>query len=340
MKQCKAFISGVWGPVLTDEEKAFIADHQPWGFILFARNVCEADQLRKLTDDLRKAAGRDDLKIFVDQEGGSVQRLRPPLAPDYPSAARLGAIYSHDKDKGRRAAWLMSRLHAFDLGRYGLTADCLPVLDVPIPGSHDVIGDRAYGHEPQIVTDMGGAAALGLKAGGILPVMKHIPGHGRATVDTHQELARVSDSLEILRQSDFVPFKALSCLPCAMTSHVLYEAVDHEHAATLSQKVIENIIRGEIGFDGLLMTDDVTMKALEGDVGNLAQRALAAGCDLVLHCHGDMKEKRLVADNTRVLEGKSLQRAQSAAAWVGKPDDADEQVLRQEFSAFFPSAVI
>jgi len=341
MKHCKAFISGISGLALTKAEKAFIAAHQPWGFILFARNIEGAWQLRILIDSLREVSGRADALVFVDQEGGRIQRLRLPLTSDYPSAAELGAIYRRNKNAGLRAAWIMSRLHAFDLAWFGFNADCLPLLDVfSVEERHDVIGPRAYGHDLQAVTAMGCAAALGLQAGGILPVMKHIPGHGRAMCDTHKVLAYVGTPLEILRASDFMSFKALSSLPCAMTAHVVYEAVDHENPATLSQKVIETVIQGEIGFDGLLMTDDLSMKALAGDIGTLSRRAFMAGCDLVLHCNGNMDEMLSVAENTPWLSGKGLERAQVAAVWgktAGQADD--EAALQAEFHALLSSDI-
>lgn len=341
MNNCKAFITGLSGLVLTEPEKEFIAAHRPWGFILFARNVAEAGQLCALTDAIREVSGRANAPVFIDQEGGRVQRLRPPLVPDYPSAADLGALYQCDREAGLRAAWLMSRLHAFDLVRFGINANCMPLLDIPVEGSHDVIGARAYGHDSQTVTAMGQVTALGLQAGGILPVMKHIPGHGRAMSDTHKELAYVSASLDVLRATDFVPFKALSTLPCAMTAHVVYDAVDRENPATLSQKVVKTVIREELGFDGLLMTDDLSMKALCGDIGSLAHRALQAGCDLVLHCNGNMAEMQAVAENTSLLSGKSLDRAQKAEVWASDTAaQSNEAALRAEFCALLPSAVV
>lgn len=334
MVQCKAFITGVAGTVLSTDEKAFIARYQPWGFILFARNITDGARLQALIADLRAACGRSNVPVFVDQEGGRVQRLRPPLAPDYPAAAELGALYRHDKQAGLRAAWLMARLIALDLAKYGFNADCLPLLDIPVAGSHGVIGARAYGDNAEIVSAMGQAAAQGLQAGGLLPVMKHIPGHGRAFTDTHKELARVDASLEVLKATDFAPFKALGSLPCAMTSHVIYEAVDRDKPATLSAKVIETVIRGEIGFDGLLMTDDLSMKALRGDFGELARGALSAGCDVVLHCNGDMAEMLAVAENVPYLEGKALERAQKAENCIRSAESADETALRAEFATF------
>ncbi len=331
-------ILGAAGTRLRADEAAFYRDERPWGFILFARNIAEADQVRDLAAAMRESVGRLDAPIFVDQEGGRVQRLRPPLAPDYPHAAALGALCGRDKAAGLRAAWLMSRLHAFDLARLALSVDCLPVLDVPVPGAHDVIGKRAYCGEPEVVAALGRAAADGLLAGGILPVMKHIPGHGRAGADSHHALPRVEAPLDELRERDFVPFKALCDLPMAMTAHVVYTAVDPDNPSTTSARVIADIIRGEIGFDGLLMSDDVSMNALSGDYGARAQAILAAGCDVVLHCNGVMDEMRAVAQRTPELTGKSKARAEAALAMLGGDDDTDEAVARAEFASLFEAA--
>ena len=331
MQNLKAMIVGVSGLSLTAAEKDFIAENHPWAFILFARNIGSADEVKQLTSSLALASGRDDVFIFIDQEGGRVQRLRAPLAPDYPPAATLGELYKKDKAKGLRATFIMSRLHAFDLRRLGINADCLPLLDVPIEGADNVIGTRAYGNDYETVIALGRAAAEGLKAGAVLPVMKHIPGHGRALCDTHKNLARVDASLATLRLNDFAPFEALSDLPVAMTAHVVYESVDPEKPATLSKKVVGEIIRKEIDFDGLLMTDDLSMKALSGDLGDLAKGAFEAGCDLVLHCNGEIEEMQKIAAATPWLEGKSLERARYATNWVGEPDQADEKALREEF---------
>jgi beta-N-acetylhexosaminidase len=338
MSESKAMILGAAGLRLTPDEIAFYRDERPWGFILFARNVSETEQVRDLAASMRDAVGRPDALVFVDQEGGRVQRLRPPLAPNYPPAAALGDIFRHDAEAGLRAAWLAARLHAVDLARHGLDADCLPVLDVPVEGAHDVIGQRAYGRSPDMVAAMGKAAAEGLMAGGVLPVMKHIPGHGRAFADTHFELPVVDTPIETLRRHDFVPFRALNALPMAMTAHVVYAAVDPDRPATHSARVIREIIRGEIGFDGLLMSDDVSMKALSGDFAGRAGAILAAGCDVVLHCNGVMEEMRAVAERTGPLAGEALRRADRALAARQASDWTDEQALRAEFARFFPEA--
>ncbi|MCT7375330.1 beta-N-acetylhexosaminidase [Chelativorans salis] len=338
MSESKAMILGAAGTGLSADEVAFYRDKRPWGFILFARNIAEAGQVRDLVAAMRECVGRPRAPVFVDQEGGRVQRLRPPLAPDYPHAAALGALYGRDEAAGLRAAWLMSRLHAFDLSRLGLSVDCLPVLDVPVAGAHDVIGKRAYFGDPQAVAALGRAAADGLLAGGVLPVMKHIPGHGRANADSHHALPRVEVPLGELRERDFVPFKALRDLPMAMTAHVVYAAVDPDNPSTTSARMIADIIRGEIGFDGLLMSDDVSMNALSGDYGARAQAILAAGCDVVLHCNGVMDEMRAVAQRTPELAGKAKARADAALAMLGACDETDEAAARAEFQSLFEAA--
>jgi beta-N-acetylhexosaminidase len=338
MSESKRMILGAAGLALTPDEIAFYRDERPWGFILFARNVGDASQLRDLTAAMRDCVGRPGAPVFIDQEGGRVQRLRPPLAPNYPPAAALGELYRRDAEAGLRAAWLMSRLHAFDLARCGVDVDCLPVLDVPVEGAHDVIGKRAYGRQPEVVGALGRAAADGLLAGGVLPVMKHIPGHGRAAADTHLELPTVTASIGELREHDFAPFRALRDLPMAMTAHVVYAAIDPRNPATHSARVIGEIIRGEIGFDGLLMSDDLSMKALSGDFATKTAAILAAGCDLVLHCNGVMEEMRAVATKATPLSGKPLDRAERALAARHGPDATAEAAARAEFAGHFEAA--
>ncbi|UCI16949.1 beta-N-acetylhexosaminidase [Mesorhizobium sp. B2-1-8] len=335
MTESKAMILGCAGKSLTREEVNFYRNECPWAFILFARNIGEAEQIRDLVAEMRDCIGRPDALVFVDQEGGRVQRLRPPLAPNYPAGGALGALWRDDHDAGVRAAWLMARLHAFDLLRYGISADCLPVLDVPIEGASDVIGARAYGKDPRPVIELGRAAAEGLMSGGVLPVMKHIPGHGRAFADTHFELPVVDASFGDLQRHDFAPFRELNHLPMAMTAHVVYSAIDPKNPATTSGKVIDEIIRREIGFDGLLMSDDTSMKALSGDFPTKATSILAAGCDLVLHCNGVFEEMAGIASRTTGLEGKSLERAKRAMTYISKRDAAEETEIRAEFATYF-----
>lgn len=335
MSESKSMILGCAGKELSGDEVRFYGDERPWGFILFARNIGEPSQISDLVASMREAVGRPDAPVFIDQEGGRVQRIRPPIAPNYPAGAAIGALYRDDPAAGTRAAWLMARLHAFDLSRFSITADCLPVLDVPIEGASDVIGTRAYGKDPSSVLALGRAAAEGLLAGGVLPVMKHVPGHGRAFSDSHLELPRLDTPIADLRAHDFVPFKALKHLPMAMTAHVVYEAVDPSGPATTSAKVISEIIRGEIGFDGLLISDDTSMKALSGDFPSKAAAILAAGCDIVLHCNGVMEEMAGIASRTTLLSGKALERAERALSYVGNRDGAAETAVRAEFARYF-----
>jgi beta-N-acetylhexosaminidase len=332
MTESKAFISGCKGLAITPEEKAFFAGERPWGFILFGRNIGEPEQISDLVASLRDSVGNPDAPVLIDQEGGRVQRIRPPIVPQYPNGAAIGEIYRRDREQGLRAAWLMSRLHAFDLMRFGITVDCLPVLDVPIEGSSDVIGNRAYGHDPQAVAAIGAAAAEGLKAGGMLPVMKHMPGHGRAFVDSHHKLPVVDVPFDELAKSDFVPFVAMKNELMAMSAHIVFTAIDPENPATTSPKVVDDVIRGHIGFDGLLMSDDVSMNALAGNIEERARGIVAAGLDLVLHCHGIMDEMLQVARVVPVISGETLRRVKAVEAGFAKPDASDEAALRDEFN--------
>ncbi len=332
----RAFICGLAGANLVPEEISFLREARPWGVILFRRNVESRAQLRALTEALRDALGDDRLPILVDQEGGRVQRLAPPHWRAYPSAAsyeRLGA----DLETAARLAFLGARLMAHDLREVGITIDCLPVLDTPHPGAHQVIGDRAYSDEPARVARIGRAAADGLLAGGVLPVMKHVPGHGRAGADSHLELPRVSASLQELREADFPSFAANADLPIAMTAHVVFEAIDPDQPGSLSRAVIEGVVRREIGFDGLLMTDDLSMKALSGDFCDRAERALAAGCDLVLHCNGDLAEARRVAEGSPILSGAGETRAERALRLLERVEAFNPVDGEREFDAALAS---
>ncbi|RAS13456.1 beta-N-acetylhexosaminidase [Ensifer adhaerens] len=335
MSESKAFISGCKGLSLTSDERDFFAGERPWGFILFGRNIGEEQQISDLVAALRDSIGNPNAPVLIDQEGGRVQRIRPPLVQQYPNGAAIGEIYRRDAELGLRAAWLMGRLHAFDLMRFGITVDCLPVLDVPVPGSHDVIGNRAYGHDPETVTAIGRAMGEGLKAGGMLPVMKHMPGHGRTFVDSHHNLPVVSATFDELAASDFLPFVAMKDEVMAMSAHMVFTTIDPDNPATTSAKVVREIIRGHIGFDGLLMSDDVSMNAIAGDMSTRARNIIAAGLDLVLHCHGIMEEMKAVADVVPVLAGESLRRARAAEAAFRAPDGASEVDLRAEFNALF-----
>jgi beta-N-acetylhexosaminidase len=327
-----AVIFGCSGPVLTDEERAFFADVRPWGFILFRRNVDTPDQVRALTADLRASIGNPDAPVLIDQEGGRVQRLGPPHWPKYPP----GAAYlrsANDPSTARELVRLGARLMAHDLKALGITVDCVPVMDVPVPGAHDIIGDRAYAQDPATVTQLGRAAAEGLLAGGVLPVIKHIPGHGRAFADSHKDLPVVHADFDTLDSWDFAPFKAMSDMPMAMTAHVVYDAVDPKRPATTSKKAIR-MIRDHLGFRGLLMTDDLSMQALSGSLTDRAEAALKAGCDVVLHCNGVMDEMKAVMKGVGKLKGRARARAAAALArMVHTPEPLDAVEARARLDA-------
>jgi beta-N-acetylhexosaminidase len=337
MTESKAMILGCSGLKLTDEEKAFYRAERPWGFILFGRNISEAQQISDLVAELRQCVGWH-APVLIDQEGGRVQRIRPPILQHYPPGQALGDLYRRDRALGLRAAWLMSRLHAFDLQRFGINVDCLPVLDVPVEGSSNVIGDRAYGGDPVTVTEMGRAAAAGLKAGGLLPVMKHMPGHGRGFADSHLELPVVTVSREELEAHDFPPFVAMKDELMAMTCHVVFTAIDPDNPATTSRKVIDEVIRTEIGFKGLLLSDDTSMNALAGTIGERAANIIAGGCDIVLHCNGHMDEMREVVANVPPLAGLARERARLVEEGFPTADATDEAAIRAEFDAMFATA--
>lgn len=327
-----ACILGCSGPVLTAAEKAFFADARPWGFILFARNVEAPEQVRALTAALREATGRCDAPVLVDQEGGRVQRLRPPHWPAYPAARSYGELPSAERGSIAR---LGARLIAYDLVQLGIDVDCLPVLDVPAPDGHGVIGDRAYAETPGEVADLGRAAAEGLMAGGVLPVVKHMPGHGRARADSHHALPVVDAEVHELEARDFAPFRALADMPMAMSAHVVYAAFDRERPASVSPTVVREVIRGRIGFDGLLMTDDLSMRALSGGFRERAEAARDAGCDIVLHGNGDMAEMRAVAAGAGQLGGKAAARADAALVRRVPPEPFDPVEGRARFAAAF-----
>ena len=288
-------IFGIQGQSLTASERDFFKDSQPFGFILFGRNVAQRDQLRALTDDLRSLTGRDQLPILIDQEGGRVARMQAPQWPVYPPAAIFEAIYAHDPSCGLEACALNFEALALDLAEVGITVTCAPVLDVPIVGAHDVIGDRAFSQNPEYVAKLGEACLVGLRAGGVEGVIKHIPGHGRSAVDSHEDLPRVTASDAELA-SDLLPFRAISGALMAMTAHVIFDAWDADQCATLSPSVIDQVIRKKIGFDGLLMSDDLDMKALSGEIGELAAASQRAGCDVVLNCWAKMTDMVSIAE--------------------------------------------
>jgi beta-N-acetylhexosaminidase len=327
-----AAIYGCAGHRLTAEEKAFFSDVRPWGFVVFRRNVDSPDQLRALTDEMRETVGDPAAPVLIDQEGGRVQRMGPPHWPKYPPGeAYLRA--TNDPLAARELARLAARLMAHDLRGVGITVDCLPVLDVPVPGAHDIIGDRAYGRDPATVAQLGRAAAEGLLAGGVLPVIKHMPGHGRAFADSHHDLPVVHADLVHLDAWDFAPFRALSDMPLAMTAHVVFDAVDPKRPATTSKKALK-LMRRDLGFGGLIVTDDLSMKALSGSLTERAEAALKAGCDIVLHCNGDLAEMRAVAEGAGPLKGRAARRAEAALARVVRePEPLDPLEARARFDA-------
>src|SRR6266540_2956957 len=329
----RAFITGVSGTVLTAAEREFIRGMRPWGFILFKRNIEAPDQVSALVGELRKCLGEADAPVLIDQEGGRVARLGPPHWPVYPHGAVFGALYDLDPALGLKAARLSSRLIAADLIDLGVTVDCLPLADVPVAGADAVIGNRAYGTEPGKVAAIARAVTEGLGQGGVLPVLKHIPGHGRATADSHFGLPTVDSSPEELERTDFAAFKPLADLPMAMTAHVVFSALDPAQPATTSATIIRQVIRGGIGFQGLLMSDDVSMNALAGSIAERTRAIVNAGCDMVLHCNGKLDEMRDVARETPELAGEALDRAKRALASRKAPEPFDRQAARAELDA-------
>lgn len=337
----KACILSVSGAQLTSGEKTLFSTQNPWGVILMGRSCVSKTQIRQLVSDIWDATGRETL-IFIDQEGGRVARLKAPEWPLFPRGEDYALLYETDPERGREAAWLGHRLIAAELASMSIHADCAPVVDLPVPGAHDVIGDRAFGTEPEQVADLARAALKGLADGGVAGVVKHIPGHGRSMSDSHLELPRVTASEQELAK-DFDAFARLADAPMAMTAHIAYDAIDPGVAATLSQKLIQGIIRERIGFDGLLMSDDLGMRALGGSLTTRADGAIAAGCDMLLHCSGFLKEPdSILAEMTEVAEaspllaGKSLQRADRAEAMSANAQSFDAQAGWARFHELFP----
>jgi len=321
----RAFISGCSSTRLTEGERAFFRDVRPCGLILFRRNCENPEQVRALVDAFHEEVGSDEPLVLIDQEGGRVQRLAPPLWRRYPSGRFFGGLHARDPENGLEAARLGARLIARDLAALGITVNCAPVLDVPVPGAHDVIGDRAYGTTVSQVAALGRAVAEGYLEGGILPVIKHIPGHGRAGADSHHALPVIDASRAELAETDFQPFRALADMPLAMTAHILIPAIDPALPASISSTIIHDVIRSEIGFDGLLMCDDIGMKALSGGVDTLSRAVLDAGCDVVLHCNGNFAEMTAVADVTPVLSGDTARRFAAARNRLTDPAPFDEE---------------
>jgi beta-N-acetylhexosaminidase len=338
----KAVVFGCSGLRLTGAERGFFARTDPLGLIVFARNVVAPSQLRALTAEFRECVGRADAPVLVDQEGGRVQRLGPPHWRAAPAAARFGELASRNKAEGVEAARLNALLLARELAAVGIDTVCAPVLDLRFPGAHDVIGDRAFASDPAIVAVLGRAAAEGFLSAGVTPIMKHIPGHGRSLVDSHLSLPVVEASHAELEASDFRPFKALADVPWAMTAHVLYRAIDGERPATMSARVVGEVIRGHIGFQGVLIGDDLSMQALSGSIADRAAATLAAGCDLALHCNGKMEEMEAVADATRAIgdaTARRLERARATLAAARRSSEEDASVMATRLEALLAAHV-
>ena len=327
-----AFITGLSGIHVTTDERAFLRAAEPWGLILFKRNIDNQSQVIALVNEFKSIVGCAEAPVLIDQEGGRVQRLGPPHWPAYPPGAAYGRLYDCDRALGLEAAYLGARLIAGDLAALGINVDCLPIADVPVAGSDAVIGDRAYGEEPAKVGAIAAAIARGLMAGGVLPVLKHIPGHGRATADSHRQLPVVDADRATLDASDFAAFRPLANLPLAMTAHVVFSAIDPVYPATTSATMIADVIRGDIGFQGVLMSDDISMGALSGSLAERARLALTAGCDVVLHCNGNFEEMQAVAGAVPRLAGIAAERAAAALGTLDRPDAIDLVAARVAFS--------
>ena len=323
MAMLSAFITGLSGEAVTGDEWRFLQDARPCGLILFKRNCVSPEQVKALINGYKDAIGSDDLLVLVDQEGGRVQRLQPPHWRRLPPAANFGLLYEEDPDFAVSAAKAVAQVNAMDLRALGINTNCAPVLDLPIPGITDAIGNRAYAADADTVEALGRAVAEGLMAGGVLPVMKHMPGHGRALTDSHKSLPTVATPLDTLASTDFRPFAALADLPIGMTAHILFTDIDRNGPATTSRLVIETVIRGEIGFDGLLLSDDLSMEALGGTPGERAVAVLAGGCDVVTHCNGRLSEMMDVASATPLLEGRAHERYAAALARRRAPQAFD-----------------
>jgi beta-N-acetylhexosaminidase len=330
----RAFITGVSGTALTTQERSFLREAEPWGLVVFKRNVEAPDQLRGLVASFREAVGRADAPVLVDQEGGRVQRLGPPHWPSYPAGAQFGRIWERDPASALEAARMGARLIANDLLVLGIDVDCMPLCDIPTPDADPIIGDRAYGESAEKVAAIAAAIADGLMEGGVLPVLKHLPGHGRATADSHLTLPTVSADRSSLEAVDFSAFRPLAGLALGMTAHVVFSAFDPVAPATTSVTMVQDVIRDSIGFEGLLMSDDISMGALSGSLEERSVAALAAGCDIVLHCNGRIDEMRAVAGAVPGLAGMAEQRAVAALAARRRPKrEIDLVEVRRAFAA-------
>jgi beta-N-acetylhexosaminidase len=324
----KAFITGVAGPHLLEEEKAFLKEVRPCGLILFDRNIQDKIQLRRLIDDYLEAVGTDRQFVLIDQEGGRIQRMRQPHWKKWPAGARYGELYQKDRQAAILAAELVYRMMTCELVEVGINVNCVPLLDVPVAGAHDIIGDRALSVDLEAIVELGRAVARGNLAGGVLPVIKHIPGHGRATFDSHVRLPEINTSRAELEMSDFLTFKALNDLPLAMTGHLLMTDIDPRYNVSVSKTIISRVIRGWIGFEGLLMSDDLSMEALEGTIGQRGREVVEAGCDVALYCKGVFSHMVDVAASVPDLEGKARQRFDDAISRIKEPQPYDLQQAR------------
>ena len=328
-----ATILGCASTRLTEAERRFFERANPLGFILFGRNVETPDQVRALVGEMRESVGRADAPVLIDQEGGRVARLKPPYWYPAPSAAVFSGLYAEDPDRGAEALRLNTQLIAADLLDLGIDVDCTPVADVPVAGAHDIIGDRAYGRDPQRVALLGRVVARTMLDAGVIPVVKHMPGHGRALSDSHRELPVVDAPVDLLREMDFAPFSALADMPWAMTAHVVYEALDATAPATLSELMVSTIIRTQIGFQGLLLSDDLSMQALDGPLERRARQCRIAGCDIALHCNGDMEEMIQVVEGAGLMDDTGSKRVDSGRAMLGTLADFDREAAHARVAA-------
>jgi beta-N-acetylhexosaminidase len=332
-----AVIFGCEALTVTDWERDFFARTNPLGFILFLRNCQSPAQVRALVADLRSCVGRADAPVLIDQEGGRVARLKPPHWRAAPAAARFGEMAGTDLSRACKAAKINAGLLAAELHDLGISVDCVPLLDLPAAGADRVIGDRAFAADPDVVAALGRAVCEGMLAGGVMPVVKHMPGHGRAQVDSHHALPVVDTPRDELEATDFRPFAVLADAPWGMTAHVVYSAIDPQAPATTSRTVIDEIIRGFIGFDGVLVSDDLSMQALHGGLAERAAASLTAGCDVALHCNGKPAEMTAVAEATPALSAEAERRLAAAAARLGRPGPADMPALQARFDRLMAS---
>ena len=335
-----AAVVGIAGTTLTPEERELFARERPAGFILFGRNCDSPDQVAALIRDLRNCVGDADAPVLIDQEGGRVARLKPPHWQALPPLRRIGQLAAHHWDLAKEAAWLHARLIAADLEPLGITVNCSPVLDLGVKGQTQAIGDRAFSDDPRIVAELGRATIEGHIAGGVIPVIKHLPGHGRATVDSHADLPHVAAERDTLESADWLPFRLNADAPLGMTAHILFSALDPACCATQSRSIIDEIVRGEIGFKGALFSDDLSMEALGGSLGERAGRAIEAGCDLALHCNGVMAEMVDVLGAAGPLEGVSLARFEQALSARQQPEPFDSDAGRERLDTLLAAIVM